>query len=286
MRPRRTPKPRLELLEGRALMAALVESEPNNRPETADVANLAAVDDTLTIDGAISNRRDRDTFRVTAGVSGALAIVVSDSGRLRAWVDVEDAAGNRIFRSRSDRDSRIGVFLASPGAGYTIHVRSLGNTTGRYVLGVIQDAFDLPNPGPGPGPGPAPGPGPRPGPVPEPSNLVNDAEPNDATSNATPFDLGNDGRVRLAGTLAASSDQDHFAFTARRAGRLTLSVPLDNDPVIVDVLDSGGRTRLTIFSDRPNLISSLSVTAGSRYFLRVRPLNASTGAYAVDLSLS
>lgn len=292
MRPHTTRAPRLEALEARALLTTLVESEPNNRPAMADMAAFADATDTLTLTGQARSGRDADFFRVTAPTTGTYRISVEDSGNLRAAVDVRGASGGPLFQTRPGRGLMEGTFEARAGQELMVRVRGLGRGAGRYEIDlsavtptivttppvVIRPPLPIDGRPPGGGDNDTPGA--------EPSNTMNEAEPNDSTSTANPFDLGADGFIQLAGALASGSDQDHFVFTPSRGGRLNLDVRHEGDAVKLDVLDGSGQSRLTIYSDRPSFLSFVDVDAGSTYFVRLTSVNGGASTYRADVALS
>jgi len=265
-RPRLTP--RLESLEGRALLSTVVvmEHEPNDRPSQANPAQVRVGDGTLVM-GTLAKPSDVDYYRIHADGGTTIFLNVKTFGSLKDTVVALSSTGKPLAAVRPGEPVVTSMFMP---ADHTIILRvtGVGQGSSRYAIGVIDLApritttRDTTNP------------------------TVAEAEPDDTRAQATPFDLGAGG-VTLTGTIASPTDQDYFSVTPTRSGRIMASFRQSPPSrAQLRVVDSTGHVYLTVNAGGPGIINFFNAKAGTTYYFHLNAPGGQTTPYMVDVRLS
>lgn len=263
-------------LERRELLSAVVvESEPNDRKTTADVAALDPADQAASLVGRIANADDRDFYRFTAPASGAVHIEVRSGSGLTGQVSVEDARGVKKFESEPRDGVNSGDFNVTAGTTYFVRVRGKDKSTGDYRVSVdlnpsapaaTATAADV---------------------TAQAVTIVNESEPNNRAREADFAPLSTVNTTRLRGVSTSSNDKDFFVVRPQQAGTLNLRVygPAGN----VAKLEVTNVLGTTLFQTEPNNgvnSGSVHVNANQILYIRVRASGSASSAYAVDAALT
>ncbi len=261
--------PRLESLEHRQMLSATtIETEPNDKSATADVAVFDTVDGAARLEGTIANRKDRDFFRFTAPAAGPLQLAAVGSNGLVAKVHVYNGQGVEIFETEPNDGVNAGSFLVQSGQQYTVRVKSADDTTGNYQVNLTLGDPPVTQPPSGIG------------------NQLAETEPNNRKSQATAADLGSDGLLTLQGVSTDKRDKDFFRFTPATSGNLNITVRADGGQLAkLQIENAAGED---LFETQPNdgvNAGSVAVEGGQTYFVRMRSPNREPAPYLVDLAL-
>ncbi|RIK83080.1 MAG: hypothetical protein DCC68_04510 [Planctomycetota bacterium] len=252
------------------------EIEPNDIKSQATAFSLA-VGQSVALNGVSQNSNDKDFFKFTPTENSTLRAAVTSSNGNVASLEVEDPAGNDVLETEPHDGQNIAVGQVFAGTAYTVRLRSTNASPAAY-----QATLSL---GAGTGGDPGGQPGGEPGV--EPADLVVEAEPNDARSQATPFALGSDGEVQLSGTSASDDDKDFFRFTASESGVLRINVLAQNaNLAALQIEDAGGNK---LFETEPNdgvQSGAFHVAAGTSYSLRMRSKTNAPAEYLVELKMT
>lgn len=281
METRHRIRPRLDALEGRALLSVLMpESEPNNVPATADVIPIDPNDQTGGVTGRLQGA-DRDYFRADSVIRGQLVLTARAVGRPTRAQVFDASTGALLWRGRIDGAGTSARFAVNPGTSVLIRLAQMPapRIAAQYGLNVafVADLTPIPVPSPVPTAPPAGGL------VPIPTA----PKPSDTPTNVSSISFDTGGHAAVSGSLAPG-EADVFTFTSPRSGRIALA-PSGRTSIRMDVLDASGRTLLTVYGDVPNFLSHFTANAGSTYALRVArsPRASAAGvAYQVDLALT
>lgn len=117
------------------------ESEPNDRPAQANVAELGS-DGQVTLVGVSVSDRDKDFFRVTPLSTGNLSVAVRADGGQLAKLEVTNQAGADVFETQPNNGINAGAFAVQAGATYWLRLRSPNNAPAPYLVDIAlaQDA--------------------------------------------------------------------------------------------------------------------------------------------------
>jgi hypothetical protein len=268
-RPRTTP--RLESLEGRALLSTVVVMghEPDNQPSQATPAQVQVGGGTLVV-GTLPKASDVDYYRIHANGGTTVFLNVKTFGALKDSVVAMSSTGKPLAAILPGGPAVTSMVMP---ANHTILLRvtGVGQGSSLYAIGVIDlaphvtgnQAKEAPNPN------------------------TAEVEPDDTLAQATPFNLNTTGTATLTGTIASPTDQDYFTFTPAKSGRVTVAFRQNPQThVQLQVVDSTGRGYLTISSDRSNIINAFSVNAGSKYYFHLNSPGGQPSPYMVDVRLS
>lgn len=260
------------------LSAVVVESEPNNKAATADIAVLDLADQAASLVGRIATRDDRDFFRFTAPASGAVHIEVRSGAGLTGQASVEDARGVKKFESEPRNGINSGDFNVTAGTTYFVRVRGKDNTTGDYRVTV-----DL-NPT---APAAAAAPAAAGDATAAATTVVVESEPNNRERTADFAPLSTAGATQLRGVSVNSNDKDFFVVRPQQAGTLSLRVlGAAGNVAKLEVTNLAGTT---LFQTEPNNgvnSGSVHVNANQILFIRLRASGSAPSAYAVDAVLT
>ena len=248
--------PRAERLEGRALLSTMMhETEPNNRVFRADEIEVG--DDSTTVVGT-TRAGDRDFYSVPISAAGTMTLVFQSRGKGRVALHVEDSAGKSLFDTSVKAGQRSATFNVLFAERLSIRVVGSGPR--------VPYSFNLSE-----------------------TKAVPVVTPPDGSHNtmatALPIALDDSGMTNFSGTLATTADARFYSFTAPKSGRLTVSADRSPSPVIVNILDASGASKLTVNSDLPNFTTSTNLLAGALYYVKVNPRTTAPASYEVGLTL-
>jgi len=296
----------VESLETRNLLSATsIESEPNDRRASADVADFSSGQAVL--EGTSTSDNDKDFFVLTAPSTGSVSVQVNSANGEFAQLEVEDAVGRERFETEPNDGINAGSFAATVGEQLFFRLRAKDDAPAHYSVSVVaanggaDPGTVTPNgpttPGsddgtPDQGSGDAPGtPGAGDGATNPPTtaggSVVGESEGNDRKSQSDSFSLDEVGNATLSGVSESDEDQDFFVFTPVESGVLNVSVQSGNGNFAqLEIENAQG---CSIFETEPNDgINSgvVNVTGGSTLFVRLRSKTDGPADYSARLSMS
>lgn len=296
----------VESLETRNLLSATtIETEPNDRESSADVADFSTGQAIL--EGVSTSDDDKDFFVLTVPSTGQIDVEVNSGNGEFAQVEVKDAAGRDRFESEPNDGFNSGSFAATAGEQLYFRLRAKGDAPTQYSVNVEAanggevTPVDPSNPitsgsddgTPDQGSGDAPGTPGTDGVVTNPpditgaGSLVSESEVNDRQSQADAFSLDVTGNATLTGVSQSDGDKDFFVFTPAESGLLNVSVESGNGNFAQ--LEIETLAGVSIFETEPNdgiNNGSVSVTGGAIYFVRLRSKTDGSADYTANLSMS
>ena len=263
--------PRAEALETRALLSTLIaETEPNSKPRQADVVELG--DQPVILQGR-TRSGDRDLSVIQVANTGTTTLDFQAGGRRPVKLMIREiGTGKPVFNGMVRGGPQSVTLDTTAGSAYLVRVVGVRPQRTAYRMEISQ-----PRVAPG-GTVVIPTTPPT---IPTTPPTVPTTPPTSST-----IVLDSSGQAEVSGTLATMTSEDAYTFTAPRSGRLNLSASQGASPVVVEVLDATGTSKLTIYSDLPNFISFVDVVAGQAYTIKVTPRTVAPASYIVSLSLA
>lgn len=318
MRPVR--RPRIESLETRALLSALLtETEPNNRPSSADVIPLTNGPVQTVVLGRL-RRGDVDNFEVVAPADGTLQIGVPSRGGNGPSLTVTDENGDTLLQTQAGSPARIQSVEVEAGQTVNIQLRPGSRPLPSYMIALwfaepTQTGSGTPTtpppiirgettpivrgdttPPPVRGTEPVTEPETPPAAPPErvtaaivPADVPGmneETEPNNSEPQAAAVEFSPTGSARIAGELGSAEDQDFYSFTPDAPKELTaiLVAPL-NSGVSAEIVDGQGNVVATVNAALGQSAQTVSVASGVELFVRVHQAGQSTTTTAYRLML-
>lgn len=302
---------------GTAPADLVAEAEPNDSRSEATAFAFGS-DGEVQLAGVSQSDDDKDFFRFTASETGLLRINVLAPNDNFAALQIEDAAGTKLFETEPNDGVQSGAFHVVAGTSYSLRMRSKTDAAAEYLVELkmtrdgdltadtVIDRSDVVeamlgwlhhgNSGHGADDNydgrvsldeilrirnlqDASGA--------EPGNVLTETESNGSQSSANRFRLGSDGAIQLQGTSRNDRDKDYFTFVPEVSGTLTVNVASPNGNFAA--LEIEDAASVDVFETEPNddVNSGTSqVVAGTQYFVRLRGKTATAADYEVNLSLS
>ena len=317
--------PSFEGLEGRALMSVvLAETENNDRKDRADVFTFDA-DRNVQLRGVSTSKNDRDFFVFTAPATGTLNATVGARNGAFAQLEIEDRAGNTILETQPNNGSNARSATVQAGATYFIRLRAPRNAPAAYAVDLLlggaasaqaqgqglsvpslvresqvedhlRGADDLAddlshepeaerggggNRGGGTGTGGGLGVAVTEGAT---TSSISERESNDSKAAANAFTLSSAASSRIRGVAAGKDDRDFFTFVASQSGTVSVRLQATGGRANVEVENAQSVNLLEL--ENGATTGRFAVTAGNRYFLRLRAADKAQVSYDVELTLS
>ena len=229
------------------------------------------------LEGTSVNKDDKHFFVFTPATAGTLNVTVQTTNGRFAKLQIENAAGVKVFETEPNDGVNAGSVALQAGVTYFLRLRSPNDAPAAYAVDLtFGGGSQTPPPGGGGGGGGGSG-----------ASTVSETEPNDSQSQARFFTFSGAGTARLLGTSASRDDKDFFTFTAPRGGLLRATVQTTNGRFAQLEIETAASVR--VLETQPNDgINSASgaIQAGLTYFVRLRAPDSAAAGYVVDLSLA